>query len=580
MPIHPVSGSAMPMQPMVTGRRWMVSAGHWLAAEAGAAMLAAGGNAVDAAVAAGITLGVVHPDQVQTTGVAPLLVYLRERDEVVSIAGLGHWPRATRPEVFFDDHGGKIPIGLLRTVVPAAPDAWITALQRYGTMPFHEVVQPAIRCAREGFTVHHMMAEYIGAFAHQYRIWPQNAAIFLPGDRVPEIGDLFVQTDLAGSLQHMADESRAGERRGGHQAGLAAAHDAFYRGDLAAAMVRYHRENGGWLSAEDLSEYRSEVEPAVSIDFNGTKVFSCPAWCQGPSLLQMLVMARGLDLTGMGHNSPAYVHALAETIKLAFADRQRYFGDPRFVDVPLATLLSEAYAAERRRQIDPDRAWPGMPPAGEIAGSRAGEAALPEPGRAPELEGDTSYVCVIDRWGNAVSATPSDTSFDTPVIPGLGFCPSSRGSQSWADPKAAATIAPMRRPRLTPNPSMAIRKGDYVMPFGGPGGDLQPQAMMQVFLNHAVFGMEMQHAIDAPRFVTHSFPHTFEPHLYQPGKLDLEQRYPASTADALAARGHDVFWRPPVSTNVAGVCAIRSDLKRGLLQGGADPRRAARAIGW
>jgi gamma-glutamyltranspeptidase/glutathione hydrolase len=564
----------MPMQPMVMGRRWMVSAGHWLATEAGAAMLAAGGNAVDAAVAAGITLGVLHADQVQFSGVAPMLIHMKERDELASISGLGPWPRATRPEIFVQEHGGKIPLGLLRTVVPAAPDAWILALERYGTMPFHEVVQPAIRCAREGFCVHPLMAQYIDQFQEQYRLWPQNAAIFLPGGRPPAEGEIFVQSDLAASLEYMAAESRAASSRG-REAGLAAARNAFYRGDLATAMVRYHRENGGWLAAEDLAEYRSEVEAPVSIELDGTRVYSCGAWCQGPALLQMLRMAGGMDLHGMGHNSVAYVHALAETIKLAFADRHRFYGDPRFVEVPLAALLSEDYAAERRRRINPDRAWPEMPPPGAPGGPP-----VPPPSEIPPVEGDTSYVCAVDRWGNAVSATPSDTSYESPIIPGLGFCPSSRGSQSWADPVHPSCVAPGKRPRLTPNPALAIRPGEYTMPFGGPGGDLQPQAMLQVFLNHAAFGMPIQKAVEAPRFVTHSFPHSFEPHAYQPGRLDLEASLGAETGAALAAKGHKVNWRPAVSTNVAGVCAIRADHGSGALFGGADPRRAARAMGW
>lgn len=198
----------------------------------------------------------------------------------------------------------------------------------------------------------------------------------------------------------------------------------------------------------------------------------------------------------------------------------------------------------------------------------------------PALDGDTSYVCVVDRWGNAVSATPSDTSYESPVAPGLGFVPSSRGSQSWADPLHPSCVAPGKRPRLTPNPALAIRPGEFVMPFGGPGGDSQPQAMLQVFLNHTVFGMAVQQAIEAPRFVSHSFPHSFEPHAYEPGRLDLEAAFPASTGSALAAKGHMIHWRPDVSTNVAGVCAIRADLRTGTLWGGADPRRAARAIGW
>jgi gamma-glutamyltranspeptidase/glutathione hydrolase len=551
----------------------MVSAGHYLATEAGAAMLASGGNAVDAAVAAGITLGVVHADQVQISGVAPLLIHMKERGDVVAISGLGTWPKATRPEVFVPNN--RIPLGLLRTVVPAAPDAWILALERFGTMPFHEVVQPAIRAAREGFCVHQMMAEFIAQFQDQYRLWPQNAAIFLPGDKPPQIGQLFVQTDLAASLQYMADESEAAAAHGGRAAGLQAARAAFYTGDIARTMVRFHEENGGWLAMEDLANYRAEVEDAVFVEIGETRIYSCPPWCQGPTLLQMLRMVSRLGLPSLGHNSAGYVHTIAEAMKLCFADRHRWFGDPRFVDVPLDLLLSEEYATGQRKRIDPDHAYPEMPPPG-VPGNMASSVI----GAVPPVEGDTSYACAVDRWGNAVSATPSDTSYESQVIPGLGFVPSSRGSQSWADPTSPSSVQPGKRPRLTPNPSIAIREGEFVMPFGGPGGDLQPQAMLQVFLNHTMFDMPIQAAIEAPRFVTHSMPHTFEPHLYQPGRLDIESSIGLEVAEALSAKGHQVYMRPAVSTNVSGVCAIRADLRSGTLFGGADPRRAARAMGW
>jgi gamma-glutamyltranspeptidase/glutathione hydrolase len=571
---------------MITGARFMISAGHYLATEAGHAVLQAGGNAVDAGVAAGIALGVVHSDQVTFAGVAPMIIYLAERDQVVTIAGLGGWPRAARLEAFVQEHGGAIPLGLLRTVVPAAPDAWILALERYGTMSFGDVAAAAIRYAREGFTMHPVMAHYIERNAATYRRWPQNAAIYLPGGRPPREGELFVQTDLAGSLQYMADEERAASRRG-RAAGLAAARDAFYRGDLAAAMVRYHEEHGGWLRREDLASYRSEIGPPLRGTFRGTEVMSCGPWCQGPVLLQMLSLLEGYDLAAMGHNTPAYVHLVTEIMKLCFADRERYFGDPRFVRVPMETLLSPAYAAERRRLVRADRAWPEMPPAGAVPGFDAAAAAPPRraeqavgaPG-SPALPGDTSYVCALDRHGNALSATPSDCSWDGPVIPGLGFCPSSRGCQSWAVPGHASCVAPGKRPRLTPNPALAMRRGKFVMPFGAPGGDLQPQGMLQVFLNHTVFGMSVQEAIDAPRFATHSFPGSFEPHPYHPGRLDLERGIGAAAGDTLATLGHRVEWLPDLSMGTAGVCAIVADREAGILYGGADARRAARAMGW
>jgi gamma-glutamyltranspeptidase / glutathione hydrolase len=571
----------MALQPMVTGRRFMVSAGHWLATEAGHAVLLAGGNAVDAAVAAGLALGVVHPDQVQVSGVAPMVIHLRETDEVVTISGLGWWPRAARVEHFEREHGGAIPLGILRTVVPAAPDAWILALSRYGTMRFGEVAQFAIRYAGEGFTVHPVMAHFIERYAGQYRMWPQNAAVFLPrGGAPPEEGDLFVQADLARSLRFMAEEEAAALGRGGdRQAGLRAARDAFYRGDLAAEMARFHRENGGWLTREDLAEYRSEVEPPLRRDVHGTEVYSCGPWCQGPVLLQFLSVLEGVDLAALGHNSAAYVHLLAEAMKLGFADRDRTYGDPRFVRVPMERLLSAEYAEAQRARIDPDRAAPGMPAPG------LGEVGPPPVGAPwrpadPALAGDTSYVCVVDRWGNAVSATPSDTSYESPMVPGLGFVPSSRGSQSWGRRDHPACVAPSKRPRLTPNPALAIRRGEFVMPFGGPGGDLQPQAMLQVFLNRTVFGLSVQEAVEAPRFVTHSFPGSFEPHPYHPGRLDVEEPLAEAVGGALSAKGHRVEARPHLSIHTAGVMAIERREADGLLLGGADPRRAARAMGW
>jgi gamma-glutamyltranspeptidase/glutathione hydrolase len=224
-----------------------------------------------------------------------------------------------------------------------------------------------------------------------------------------------------------------------------------------------------------------------------------------------------------------------------------------------------------------------MPPPGRPAGFDAPampRAAQPVIGGGADLDGDTSYVCVVDRHGNAFSATPSDVSWDGPVIPGLGFCPSSRGSQSWAVPGHPSSVAPGKRPRLTPNPALARRGGRWVMPFGAPGGDLQPQGMLQVFLNHTVFGMGIQEAVEAPRFVTHSFPGSFEPHPYHPGRLDLERSIGEATGGALAALGHRVQWLPDLSIGTAGVCAISADLERGILYGGADPRRAARAMGW
>jgi len=290
-------------------------------------------------------------------------------------------------------------------------------------------------------------------------------------------------------------------------------------------------------------------------------------------------------LRGMGHNSTSYIHAVTEALKLTFADRQCYYGDPKFIKVPMDQLLSASYAAAQRRRIDPHKAAPGMPLAGVLGNSTRPQASLPVTELSdPPPAADTSYVCVIDRHGNAFSATPSDASSATPVIPGTGLCPSSRGSQSWCDPNNPASVAPGKRPRLTCSPAIALRNGKAYMPFGSPGNDVQPQAMLQVFLNVHVFGMDLQSAIEAPRFATYSYPSSSEPHNYHPARLSLEDRIPRANGDALASLGHDVKWWPlslsALEAAAGAVCAIRVNPQSGVLEGGADPRRLSYALGW
>ena len=271
---------------------------------------------------------------------------------------------------------------------------------------------------------------------------------------------------------------------------------------------------------------------------------------------------------------------VTEAIKLAFADRERYYGDPRFVKVPIETLLSDDYAEKRRAMIHPDRAWPEMPPYGEISGFASRSAPVPTMDPAAVGAHDTSYVCVMDKDGNVFSATPSDPSYDTPVIPGTGLCPSSRGSQSWADPSHASSVAPGKRPRLTPSPAIAILPDGSPMPMGTPGGDVQAQAVLQVFLNMTVFDMNPQQAVEAPRFASYSFPDSFEPHSYAPGVLHVEGRVPKSVRDGLAARGHTVMDWPEFVWRAGAVCVLRADRGRGVISAGADPRRPCYAVGW
>ncbi len=558
------------------GTRWAVAAGHALASEAAARVLAAGGNAIDAGVAAGLTLGVVHCDMVSVAGVAPILVHVARTGETWQVSGVGPYPRASSAAYFRDRHNGQIPPGLARTVVPAAPGAWLTALERWGTMSFAEVATAATEHAERGFPVSIFSAYQMGTNADKYRRWPTSTALYLKDGRAYRTGEILVQRELGETLRRMGRaEAKAG---GNREAGIRAARDEFYRGETAKRIAEFHRVEGGPLAYEDLAEWSVEVAPALRTAFGRYEIAACGFWCQGPSLLQMFNMLDGVDLKSLGHNSPAYLHRLVETVKLAFADRDAYYGDPRFVKVPADGLLSKAYAAARRALVR-ERAWPEMPPAGDphrLGAERRREAALPIAGGSAGTL-DTSYVAVVDEAGNGFSATPSDPNVDSPVVAGVGCVVSPRGSQGWLDAEHPSVVAPGKRPRLTPAPAMALRDGRVFMPFGTPGGDVQQQAMLQVFLNTTVFGMELQRAVEAPRVASRSFPDSFWPHAYSPGKLEVERRIPKETRDALQALGHGVVEWPEWEWRAGAVCAVQVG-PDGTRWTGADPRRGAHAI--
>lgn len=560
----------MSHRPTIQGTRHAISAGHYLAASAGFAILEAGGNAVDAGCAAGIALAVLQPDLVNFAGVAPIMIRTAQ-GQVETIAGLGPWPKSLPADLFMREHGGRIPESVLRTVVPAAPDAWITALQRHGTMSFGDVASSAVRFAAEGFAVYPLLAESIATRAAGYRRWPQNAAVFLPNGKPPSSGDKFVQADLARTIQYMIGQEKAASGAG-RLAGLQAAHDAFYRGDIARAIVAFQQAEGGYLSMQDLAEYRSRLEPAVRRAWREHELVVCGPWCQGPALLQAALLVEQIGIDGLSHNSPEYLHIITACLDLALADREQFFGDPAFVDVPVDWLLSPDALRTRAGEVRRDSAFTEMPIRSPLAG------AVPTLGDAPRVELDTSYVCVVDRWGNALSATPSDSSNTSPMVPGLGIVPSFRGSQSRPDPRHPSGVAPGKRPRLTPNPAMLVERGGGVMPFGTPGGDVQVQAMLQVLLNVMHFGMEMQDAIEAPRAASYNFPSSFAPFEYFPGRVAIEGRVPEQTRVELARLGHCVHDWPDWTWLAGSVEAIRTDPRTGLIAAGADPRRPAYAI--
>jgi len=554
----------------------MVSAGHYHAAFAGMRVLAAGGNAVDAGVAAGLVLNVVHNDMCSLSGVAPIMLYHAQTQTLTTIAGVGVWPEAATLEYFLNEKQGTIPDDLTRCVVPAAAAAWLLALRNYGTMRFGEVAADAISLAAEGFPVYHFMARSIQTNVAGYRKYPVNREVYLRDGNAPEVGSVIVQRDLAATLRAMAEvEERA--HVGGRERALDAVRDYFYRGPIAKAMVKFSQDHGGLFAQEDFETFAVREEPPQQVRYCGDQVYGCGPWSQGPTLLMALGILDGVPLGAYSHNGPDAVHHIVEALKLAFSDRERYCGDPRFVDVPIDHLLSAAYLAERRGRIDPSRAWPEMPPSGDIPGFPSFATEAPPSTTAATATDDlvgTSYLAVMDRHGNAFSATPSDGYATGPVIPGLGLHISDRGTQASLDPGSPNVIVPGKRPRLTPNPAMVFRNGVPFIAFGTPGNDRQPQAMVQVLSNMLRWGMNPQEAVEQARVASYSFPSSTYPNKYEPGMLRIEGGVPDATVVELRRRGHTVDLWPRWSYSAGGVCAVRRDID-GVFTGGADPRREA-----
>lgn len=572
-------------RPTIAAHRHVAAAGHYWTAQAGFQIMEAGGNAIDAGVAMGIATAVLESEFVGFGGVAPTMIYLAETREIVVISGVGPWPMAATTDFFRERFGGRVPPGILNTVVPAAPAIWIAALERYGTLSFGEVAASAIRFARDGFPMYPMFRGRLIDHRGEFAQWPETAAIFLPGGRIPDEGAIFVQSDLAATLQYLADEESAhrGENR---RAGLQAARDAFYKGDIAARMVRQQEDMGGLMTAADLASFRARFEKPCRARFGDVEVYGCGPWSQGPLVLQALNILDGVDLGAMGHNGADYVHTVTEALKLAAADREAYFGDPDFVDVPMDRLLSAGYAAERRRMIRRTEAWPGMPPFGKLPGYGL-PAWRPDPSarsydpaerESPALE--TSHLAAADRFGNLFAATPSDPTISGPVTPGAGITPSMWGSRAYTDPRHPAAIGPGRRPRMSANPMIAIRAGRSVASFGSPGSEVLGQAQLQAFLNVFVFGMTPQAAVEAPRFASYSWPASAIPHSYHPGRLNLEADIGEAVGADLAARGHKIEWWPKQKWSAGSVCSVGIDAVTGLRYGAADPRRTAYAVGW
>jgi gamma-glutamyltranspeptidase/glutathione hydrolase len=591
-------------RPEIVGTFGVVASTHWLGTAAGMAMLERGGNAFDAAVATGFVLQVVEPHLNGPGGEVPILLYSARTGRTHVICGQGVAPAAATIGAYRDLGLDLVPgTGLLSAVVPGAFDAWMLMLRDHGTMEVEDVLEIAIGYAEAGCPLVPRISQSIAAVRELFLAeWPTSAAVFLPNGEVPRWDALFRNPVMAGTYRRVVDEAKAGGRT--REDRIEAARRAWYRGFVAEAIDRFCREteamdtsgerHRGLLTGDDMASWSATVERPLSYDYRGYTVCKTGPWGQGPVALQQLALLKGFDLDGMDPHGPDFVHAVTECAKLAFADREAFYGDPDFVDVPTETLLSDAYNDERRklietcasRELRPGRidgygSKPVVADAAELKerARRAGAFGGGEPtvARFGEMEvaadgaasGDTVHVDVVDRWGNMVSATPSGGWLhSSPVIPDLGFPLTTRGQMFWLVEGTPASLAPGKRPRTTLTPSLALRNGEPYMAFGTPGGDQQDQWSLHVFLRHVHHEMNLQEAIDSPEFHTAHFPSSFYPRGSRPGHLAVEGRFPKETQDELGRRGHDLEVTEDWSLGRVTAAAKDGD----LLKAGANAR--------
>jgi gamma-glutamyltranspeptidase / glutathione hydrolase len=581
----------LPFRPTIMGTHGMVATEHYLSALIGVEILKRGGNAVDAAVAATFAEGVLNPHMHTIGGEVPMLIFMAESGQVSAINGNTAAPQRATIEWFTDQGMSLIPgEGVLAAGVPAAPGALIAALERFGTMTLADVLRPALNLARDGFPVHPGLvgpSDYLAFSLWHCREtfqehWPTSAQLYLPHGRLPEVGTIFRNPDLAQTFERLLEaEGRAASQ--GRTAGLMAAREAFYRGDIAHQIATFVQRHGGLLDVDDLAGFETKVEKPVSVNYRGYEVYKCGPWSQGPVFLQQLRLLEGYDLQAMGHNTADYIHLVTEAAKLAFADREAYYGDPDFVPVPIQELLSEPYASARRALIDPHCASPELRPGDPVGGKALWSRQGPLVGR--EWQRGTVHVAVVDRQRNLVAATPSGAWLSgSPVVEGLGFPLTTRLQVFYLDQQHPNALAPRKRPRTTLTPSLALRAGMPFMAFGTMGLDQQDQWTLQCFLNVVEFGMPLQEAIEAPKFSSKHFPSSIYPHAAEPGVLRVEGRIPYEVHRALQAKGHQIVIQPDwIEGYVVGV---QVDPERGVVHGGADPRGElstllpAYAIGW
>jgi len=573
--------SSRTLRPVIRGTQYAVSSMKVQATEAAVRILEAGGNAFDAAVAGQAVLALVNPESNGFGADAVVLVYDAREKKVHSINAEGTAPRLATIDWYNKNNGGRIPNsdGLLSASLPGVIDAWYIMLDRWGTMTFAQVLERAIDVAENGYPIGEGLSRAI-AGSKKIQKYPSTMNVYFPNGRAPQPGELFRNPGSGRMLRKLVDAEKAAAGKGRREA-LRAARDRFYKGDIARTMGDFSEKNGGLYRYEDFAGYTAKVETPVSTTYRGYEVYKNASSSQGPAELFMLNILEGYDLKTMGHNSPEYIHASAEALKLAFADREQ-LGDTDFVRIPFEGLLSKTYAAERRKLIDSNKVSleirPGNPerfmnttdPAGRVRGASVGEADY--------SEGDTSYIAVVDKDRNMVSFEPSlHSGFGTGVVMAdLGFIFNCRGDYYSLTPGEPRSLEPGKRPRSTLQSTLVMKDGRPWMITGSPGGDDQIPRTVQTLLNMVDFGMNVQQAIEAPRWSTRSFASSVFPHrMSDPGHLSVESRVPEAVQKTLLAKGHKL--QASGAWSLGSNAAIVLDPKTGVLSAGADPRVEAYA---
>ncbi len=570
-----INPNAFTTRPEIEGTFGVVTSTHWIATAVGMAMLEKCGNAFDAAVAAAFTLQVVEPHLNGPGGDVPVILHDMRRGKTEVICGQGVAPAGATIAHYKSEGLDLVPgTGLLAAVVPGTFETWMMLLRDYGTMPLAEVLSPAIGYAQNGYPLLERAHATIGTVAALFRdYWPTSAAVYLPGNTVPATGSLFTNKTLAATYSRIVKDA---ESAGGDRvAQIERARQSWSKGFVAAAIGRFcrtqdimdtsGRKHRGVLTADDMARWTPHIEAPLTYDYGRYTVCKTGPWGQGPVTLQQLALLKGFALDGLDPTGPDFIHLLVECSKLTYADREVFYGDPDFVEVPMATLLSDAYNAERRKLVTDKASLEQRP--GSIEGfgavvklrrqtgamaAGAGEPTVgqlgsgePTVGKLGAMRGDTVHFDIIDRAGNMISSTPSGGWLhSSPVIPELGFCLGTRAQMFWLEEGHPAALAPGKRPRTTLSPTLALRDGEPYLGWGSPGGDGQDQWITQMFARHVHCGMNLQESIDAPAWHSEHFPSSFWPRTARPGVLVVEGRVPKKTVDELKRRGHSVETGP------------------------------------